>query len=101
LAVTSAERIPGLSDIPTLGEFLPGFEYSGWFGIGAPRNTPVEIIEKLNREINAALGDSRVESRIADLGPVAFPTSTAEFAKLIAADTEKWVKVIRAANIKL
>ena len=101
MAVTSAERIPGLSDIPTLGEFLPGFEYSGWFGIGAPRNTPVEIIEKLNREINAALGDSRVKSRIADLGPVAFPTSTAEFAKLIAADTEKWVKVIRAANIKL
>ena len=101
LAVTSAERIPGLTDIPTLGEFLPGFEYSGWFGIGAPGNTPVAIIEKLNREINAALADPRMKSRIADLGPVAFPTSTAEFAKLIAADTEKWVKVIREANIKL
>ena len=101
LAVTSAERIPGLSDIPTLGEFLPGFEYSGWFGIAAPRNTPAPIIEKLNREINAALADPRMKSRITDLGPVVFPTSTAEFAKLIAADTEKWVKVIRAANIKL
>jgi tripartite-type tricarboxylate transporter receptor subunit TctC len=101
LAVTSAERIPGLSDIPTLGEFLPGFEYSGWFGIAAPRNTPAAIIEKLNREINAALADPRMKSRITDLGPVVFPTSTAEFAKLIAADTEKWVKVIRAANIKL
>jgi tripartite-type tricarboxylate transporter receptor subunit TctC len=101
LAVTSAERVPGLSDTPTLGEFLPGFEYSGWFGIAAPRNTPAAIIEKLNREINAALADPRMKSRIADLGPVVFPTSTAEFAKLIAADTEKWVKVIRAANIKL
>ena len=101
LAVTSAERIPGLSDMPTLGEFLPGFEYSGWFGIAAPRNTPAPIIEKLNREINAALADPRMKSRITDLGPVVFPTSTAEFAKLIAADTEKWVKVIRAANIKL
>ena len=99
--MTSAERIPGLSDIPTLGEFLPGFEYSGWFGIAAPRNTPAPIIEKLNREINAALADPRMKSRITDLGPVVFPTSTAEFAKLIAADTEKWVKVIRAANIKL
>jgi tripartite-type tricarboxylate transporter receptor subunit TctC len=101
LAVTSAGRLPTLPDIPALAEFLPGFEYSGWFGIGAPRNTPAVIIEKLNREINAGLADPRMKSRIADLGPVVFPTSTTEFAKLIAADTEKWVKVIREANIKL
>ena len=101
LAVTSAGRSPALPDIPALGEYLPGFEYSGWFGIGAPRNTPAAIIEQLNREINAALADPRMKSRIADLGPVVFPTSTAEFAKLIAADTEKWVEVIREANIKL
>jgi tripartite-type tricarboxylate transporter receptor subunit TctC len=101
LAVSSAERVPALPNIPALGEFLPGIEFSGWFGITAPKNTPAGTIEKLNREINAVLADPRLKSRIADLAAVPFPTSSAEFAKLVAAETEKWVKVIRAANIKL
>jgi tripartite-type tricarboxylate transporter receptor subunit TctC len=101
LAVTSAERLPALPDIPALGEFLPGFEVSGWFGIAAPKNTPAGAIDRLNREINAALTDPRMKSRITDLGAVVFSTSSAEFARLVAADREKWVKVIREANIKL
>jgi tripartite-type tricarboxylate transporter receptor subunit TctC len=101
LAVTSAIRSLALPDIPVVGEFLPGYEAISWYGVGAPKNTPAAIIEKLNREINAALADPRIKSRTDDLGAVVFPGSTAEFAKLIAADAAKWVKVIRAANIKL
>jgi tripartite-type tricarboxylate transporter receptor subunit TctC len=101
LAVTSTTRSPGLPDIAAMGEFLPGLEANAWFGIGAPKNTPAGIIDKLNRDINAALGDPRIKARFAHLGAVVFPSSTAEFAKLISADTEKWLKVIRAANIKL
>jgi tripartite-type tricarboxylate transporter receptor subunit TctC len=101
LALTSATRSPALPDIPVVGESLPGFEAIGWFGIGAPKNTPAGIIEKLNREINAALGDPSIRARFADLGAAVFPGSTAEFAKLIAADSEKWVKLIRELNIKL
>jgi tripartite-type tricarboxylate transporter receptor subunit TctC len=101
LAVTSATRSPALPDTPAIGEFLPGLENSGWFGIGAPKNTPTGIIDKLNRDINVALGDARIKARFADLGAVVLPGSIAEFAKLIAAEAEKWVKVIRAANIKL
>jgi tripartite-type tricarboxylate transporter receptor subunit TctC len=101
LAVSSADRVPALPAIPALREFFPGIEYSGWFGITAPKNTPAGIVEKLNREVNAALADPRLKSRIADLAAVVFPTSSAEFAKLVAAETEKWVKVIGAANIKL
>ena len=83
-----------------MAEFLPGYEASGWFGIGAPKNTPVEIIEKLNREINAGLADPKMKARLADLGGTVLPGSPADFGKHIAEETEKWAKVIRAANIK-
>jgi tripartite-type tricarboxylate transporter receptor subunit TctC len=83
-----------------VGEFLPGFEVSAWFGVGAPKNTPANIIEKLNKEINAALADPNMKARFADLGGTVLPGSPSDFAKLIAAETEKWAKVIRAANIK-
>jgi tripartite-type tricarboxylate transporter receptor subunit TctC len=101
LAVTSATRSPALPDIPTMGEFLPGYEATAWFGIGAPKNTPADIVEKLNQEISAGLADAKIKERLADLGGVPMPLTPAEFAKLIAAETEKWAKVIRAANIKL
>ena len=101
LALTSAARSPALPDIPALAEFLPGFEAISWFGVCAPKNTPAGIIDKLNRDINTALDDPTIKARFADLGAVVHPGSTTEFAKLIAAEAEKWVKVIRAANIKL
>ena len=100
LAVTTAERWEALPDIPTLGDFLPGYEASGWQGFGAPKNTPTEIIEKLNKEINAALADPKMKARLADLGGTSLAGSPADFGKLIADETEKWAKVIRAANIK-
>jgi tripartite-type tricarboxylate transporter receptor subunit TctC len=98
--VTSAVRLPALPDIPVMNEFLPGFEANTWSGIGAPKNTPAGIIEKLNQEINATLADPKMKARIADLGADVLSGSPADFAKLIAADTQKWVNVIRAANIK-
>jgi tripartite-type tricarboxylate transporter receptor subunit TctC len=100
LAVTTATRINLLPDIPTVGEFLPGFETSAWFGVGAPKATPADIIEKLNHEINAALADPKVKARLADLGGTVLPGSPAAFGKLIAEETEKWGNVIRALNIK-
>ena len=100
LAVTTAKRSEVLPDIPTVGDFLPGFEASVWFGIGAPKNTPVEIVDKLNKEINAGLADPKMKARLADLGYTVLAGSPADFGKLIADDTEKWGKVIRAANIK-
>jgi tripartite-type tricarboxylate transporter receptor subunit TctC len=100
LAVTGAVRANVLPAIPTVGEFVPGYEGSTWWGIGAPKNTPVEIVEKLNRGINAGLADPAMNGRIAELGDAAFTSTRAEFAKLIAEDTEKWRTVIRAANIK-
>jgi tripartite-type tricarboxylate transporter receptor subunit TctC len=101
LAVTSAARSPALQDIPAMGELLPGLEANAWVGICAPKKTPAGIIDKLNRDINAALGDPGIKARFADLGAVVIPGSTAEFAKLIATDGEKWLRVIQAANIKL
>jgi tripartite-type tricarboxylate transporter receptor subunit TctC len=98
--VTTAARLPALPDVPTVGEFLPGFEASGWNGVGAPRNTPAEIIDKLNRETNAALADPKLKARLAELGGTVLPESPADFGKLIADETEKWGKVIRAANIR-
>jgi tripartite-type tricarboxylate transporter receptor subunit TctC len=100
LAVTTATRSDALPDIPTMAEFVPGYEASGWFGVGAPRNTPSEIIDKLNKEVNAALDDPKMKTRLADLGGTPLAGSPADFGKLIADDTEKWAKVIRAANIK-
>jgi tripartite-type tricarboxylate transporter receptor subunit TctC len=100
LAVTTATRSNVLPNIPTLSEFVPGYEASDWYGIGVPKNTSAEIIDKLNKEINAALADPRLQARFADLGGTVFPGSPAEFGKFVAEETEKWAKVIRAANIK-
>ena len=100
LAVTTAARSEALPDIPTVAEFVPGYEASGWFGLGAPKGTPVEIIDMLNKEINAALADPKMKARLADLGGTVLAGSPADFGKLIAEETEKWAKVIRAANIR-
>jgi tripartite-type tricarboxylate transporter receptor subunit TctC len=100
LGVTTATRSAALPDIPTVGDAVPGYEASSVYGIGAPRNTPVEIIDKLNTEINAALSDPKLKARIADLGGTVLALSPADYGKLIAEETEKWGKVIRAANIK-
>jgi tripartite-type tricarboxylate transporter receptor subunit TctC len=100
LAVTTAKRSELLPDIPTVGEIVPGFEASQWYGIGAPKNTPAGIVDQLNNEINAALADAKMKVRIADLGCSGLSGSPADFGQLIAADTEKWAKVIRTANIK-
>jgi tripartite-type tricarboxylate transporter receptor subunit TctC len=100
LAVTAATRYEALPDIPTVGDFVPGFEASAQFGFGAPKNTPIAFIERLNMEINAALADPKIKARLADLAGVVLAGSPADYAKLIADETEKWGKVIRAANIK-
>src|SRR5215831_9745583 len=100
LAVTTATRWDELPDIPTVDEFVPGYEASYWAGIGAPKNTPTEVVDKLNKEINAGLADPKIKARLAELGSTTLAGSPADFAKLIAEETEKWGKVIRAANIK-
>ncbi len=100
LAVATATRSQVLPDIPTLGEFVPGYEAIGWQGIGAPKNTPTDIIDKLNKDINACIADPKLKARLADLGTTPLAGSPADFAKLIADETEKWSKVIRTANIK-
>jgi tripartite-type tricarboxylate transporter receptor subunit TctC len=100
LAVTTATRSEVLPDIPTVADFIPGYEGTTWFGLGAPTNMPAEIIDKLNREVNAALADPKMKARIAELGGTVLPLSPTEFRKLIVDETEKWGKVIRAANIK-
>lgn len=100
LAVTPATRLGALPGIPTVGEFVPGYESSQWYGIGAPKNTPAEIVDRLNKEINAALADPTMKARLTDLGGTVLAGSPAEFGKLIANETEKWGKVIRAAKIK-
>lgn len=100
LAVTTAARSEALPDIPAMGDFVPGYETSTWTGIGAPKNTPTEIIDRLNREINAALADPKMKAHLRELGGAALGGSPAEFGKLISDETERWGKVIRAANIK-
>jgi tripartite-type tricarboxylate transporter receptor subunit TctC len=100
LAVTTDTRLDVLPDTPTLSEFVPSYEASQWYGMGAPRNTPAEIIDRLNKEINAALAVPTIKQRIADLGGTAFVGSPGDFGKLIAEDTEKWAKVIKFAGIK-
>ena len=100
LAVTTAARSTVLPDIPTVGEFVQDYEASFWHGFGAPKGTPADIVDKLNKEINVGLADPKTKSRLADLGGAVLPGSPADFGKLIAAETEKWGKVVRAANIK-
>jgi tripartite-type tricarboxylate transporter receptor subunit TctC len=100
LAVTTATRWEGTPDIPTVGEFVQGYEASGWFGVGAPRNTPAEIIDRLNKEINTGLADPELKARFAKLGLTVLAGSPADFGKLIADETEKWTKVIKFAGIK-
>ena len=97
LGVTTAERSEALPDIPTVGDFVPGYEASTFHGMGAPRNTPHEIIDKLNKQINAGLADPAIKARIAELGSVPMTMAPADFAKFIADETEKWAKVIRTA----
>jgi tripartite-type tricarboxylate transporter receptor subunit TctC len=98
--VTTSTRSELLPDLPTVAEFVPGYESSTWYGIGAPRGTPADIIDRLNREINAALTDATLKTRMADLGGAPLGGSPADFSELIAADTEKWGKVVRFASIK-
>src|SRR5262249_31910960 len=101
LAVTTAARAEALPDIPTLSEFIPGFEASQWVGLVAPKDTSSAIISKLNGEINAALADPRMKARFAELGGIVLPGSPADFGTLIRDETGKWAKVIRAAHIKV
>ena len=100
LAVITATRLDALPDIPTVGEFVQGYEASGWWGFGAPKNAPKEIIDKLNQEINAGLADLKIKTRLAELGGTALAGSPADFGRLIADETEKWAKVIKFAGIK-
>ena len=101
LALTSATRLESLPDIPTVGEFVPGYEASSWNGVGTPKGTSSEIINRLNKEINAGLADPKLKARFADPGAAVFPSSRAEFGKFTAEQIEKWGKVVRAANIKV
>jgi tripartite-type tricarboxylate transporter receptor subunit TctC len=101
LAVTSATRSDALPGIPTVAEFVSGYESSGWYGIAAPRNTSTEIIDRLNKEVNAALADAKMKTRLEELGVVPMPMTPSEFGEFIAAETEKWGKVVRVADIKV
>jgi tripartite-type tricarboxylate transporter receptor subunit TctC len=100
LAVSTAMRVDALPELPTVGDFLPGYEASDWYGICAPKGTPIEIIDKLNAQINAGLADPKLNARLAELGGTPLPGTPAEFGKLIADETEKWGKVVRAAHMK-
>jgi tripartite-type tricarboxylate transporter receptor subunit TctC len=100
LAVTSATRLPWLPDVPALGDFLPGYEVTGWIGVGAPKNTPIAIIDRLNKEINAGLADPHIAARVADMASTVFIASPADLDKLVIEDTGKWRKVIEQAGIK-
>ena len=100
LAVTTATRVQVLPDLPTVGEFVPGYEASQWYGLGAPRSTPPAIVAKLNTEINAGLADAKMKARLADIGGEVLPGSAAEFGQLIADETEKWAKVVKFAGLR-
>jgi len=100
LAVTSAMRSDALPNLPTLGEFLPGYEATAWFGIGAPKSTPAAVVEKLNKEINTALADAQFKGRLIDLGGAPMPMSTAQFGTFIESETEKWAKVVKFSGAK-
>jgi tripartite-type tricarboxylate transporter receptor subunit TctC len=98
--VTTATRSQALPDIPVVADFLPGYEASAWYGIGAPKDTPSWIVERLNAEINAGLEDAKLKTRLTELGSIPFTGSPSDFGKHLASETEKWAKVVRAANIK-
>jgi tripartite-type tricarboxylate transporter receptor subunit TctC len=100
LGVTTAERADVLPDVPSIAEFVPGYEAGGWYGIGVPRNVPAEIVDKLNREINASLADPKLKARLADLGYATTGSSPAEFGSMIAREIEKWAKVLQFAGVK-
>ena len=100
LAVTAANRVEVLPEVPTIGEFLPGYETRAWYGVGVPRNTPARIVELLNKEINAGLVDPAIKAKFSDLGGTVLPGSPSDFGEIIASETEKWGKVVRFANIK-
>jgi len=100
LATTGAMRSPALPDMPTVAEFVPGFETSAWYGVGVPKGTPAGIVDRIYREVAAGLADANMKARFADLGGAPMPMSSAEFTKLIADETDKWAKVIRRANLK-
>jgi tripartite-type tricarboxylate transporter receptor subunit TctC len=100
LAVTTATRSPGLADVPSVAEFVPGYDASSWHGIGAPRNTPAEVVERLNTEINAGLADPMLKERLASLGGTVTPGTPADFGKFLAEETEKWAKVVKFAGLK-
>src|SRR6516162_141958 len=100
LAVTTAARSEILPDVPVLGDFVPGYEASAWLGLGAPRNTPADIVERLNRETNASLMSPEMKARFRDLGDTAFTCHEGDFGNVVATESEKWGKVIRSANIK-
>jgi tripartite-type tricarboxylate transporter receptor subunit TctC len=98
--VTTVTRSDALPDVPTISETVPGYEASAWYGVGAPRNTPTEIVDKLNREINATLADSKIRGQLANQGSSVLGGAPADFGRLIANETEKWAKVIKFAGIK-
>jgi tripartite-type tricarboxylate transporter receptor subunit TctC len=100
LAVTTASRSESLPDVPSVGEFVPGYEASSWYGVGAPNGTPAEIVDKLNREVNAALADPKMKARFADLGGMLLPGTPADFGKFVAEETEKWAKVVTLSGAK-
>jgi tripartite-type tricarboxylate transporter receptor subunit TctC len=100
LAVTTATRSEAVPDIPAVAETVPGYDVSAWYGIGAPRNTPADVIDRINQAINAGLADPHLKARLAEFGGTPFPSSPADFAKFIADETEKWAKVLRQADIK-
>jgi tripartite-type tricarboxylate transporter receptor subunit TctC len=100
LAVTTATRSEALPDVPAVGDFVPGYESSAWLGLGVPRNTPVEIVDKLNKEVNAGLADPKLKARLVDVGGAVLAGSPGDFGKLIADETEKWGKVVKFAGLK-
>ncbi|TMJ21719.1 MAG: tripartite tricarboxylate transporter substrate binding protein, partial [Alphaproteobacteria bacterium] len=101
LAVTTAARSDLMPELPTIAEFLPGYEASAWFGVGAPRGTPIEIVEKVNKELNAAFTDAKTTARIAELGGTPLPGSPADFGRMIAAEVEKWSKVVELSGTRI
>ena len=100
MAVTTTQRSPVLPAVPVVADFVPGFEASAWFGMGVPKGTPAEIVDKLNSEVNAALADPKIKARLLDMGGMLIPGTPADFGKLLAEETEKWAKVVKFSGAK-